>query len=393
VARLKLSELIGHLREMEKLEIENVTIDAEELSFQIQRALLVPPSQAQKGVTTALPSPLQKPRERFQFAPPVGEYKGEIVEVQLGATKEEGGSRKSVVRIGGQTTLYGYEKGCKNPPAVSFDVFDMPMPSFSQSLREEWQEVWEDPGAWAKRAVDLGADLITLHLISTDPGVQDTSPQEAAKTVEEVLQAVKVPLVLGGSGNPEKDPVLFEKIAAAAEGERCLLASANLDLDHKKVVDAANRYGHNVLSWTSMNITDQQMLNRLLLEEGLPKDHMVQDPTTGALGYGIDYTYSIIERMKQGALKGDELLQSPISCGVTNAWAAREAWMKEPAWGPREHRGPLWEMTTAITVLLAGADLLMMLHPAAVQTVKRIIRSMGGETETSRIRYEDWLTV
>ncbi len=387
MARLRLEELIAQLAELESLELEKVQVDVEELVLELQRSIVMPIAQAQKAAQ------VDRKRAPLVFEPPLGSYKGSIANIQLGATKAEGGSRGKVVKLGGQRSLYWFERGIENRPAVSFDVFDMPMDSFAKSLKAEWKEVWEDPAEWARLAVKRGADLVTIHLISTDPGLKDTSPQEAAKTVEEVLQAVDVPLVIGGSGNPEKDPLVFEKAAAAAEGEMCLIASANLDLDHKRVVDAANKYRHNVLSWTSMNITDQQMLNRLLLEEGLPKERMVQDPTTGALGYGIDYTYSIIERMKQNALKGDELLQNPISCGVTNAWAAREAWMNEPSWGPREYRGPLWEVATAVTVLMAGADLLMMLHPKAVEVVKGVIESTAGGLKTAELRYEDWLKV
>ncbi len=375
-----LNELIASLGGAESVELEKVTIDAEELVFEIKRRIL-----AQRP-------PIPKKPERLKFSTPKVEYRGEIAEIQLGAAKSDGGTRGKVVKIGGQKSLYSHEGGLKNMPVISYDVFDMPMPSFAKALREEWQDVWESPAEWAKKAVKLGADMITLHLISTDPGIKDTPPKEAAKTVEEVLQAVDVPLVIGGSGNPEKDPLLFEAVGAAAEGELCLLASANLDLDHKRIVDAANKYRHNVLSWTSMNITDQQMLNKLLLEEGLPKERMVQDPTTGALGYGLEYTFSIIERLKLNALRGEAVLQSPISCGVTNAWAAREAWMNEPSWGPREYRGPLWETITATTVLLAGADLMMMLHPKAVKAVKEIIEAMGGGGKSEPVAYEKWVS-
>lgn len=377
-----LKELIASLTDAD-LELENVSIDAEELIFEVKKRTLAqrPPS-AKAGVTP----------KRLEFFIPKEEYTGEIAEVQLGATKGDGGTRGKVVKMGGQISLYSFEGDLKNRPVISYDVFDIPMPSFAKSLREEWQDVWESPADWAKKAVDLGADMITLHLISTDPGIKDTPPKVAAKTVEDVLQAVDVPLVIGGSGNPEKDPVLFEVVGAAAEGELCLLASANLDLDHKRIVDAANKYRHNVLSWTSMNITDQQMLNKLLLGEGLPKERMVQDPTTGALGYGLEYTYSIIERLKLNALRGEAVLQNPISCGVTNAWAAREAWMNEPSWGPREYRGPLWEIVTATTVLLAGADLMMMLHPQAVKAVKEVIDAMVGGGKSEPLAYEEWIS-
>jgi acetyl-CoA decarbonylase/synthase complex subunit delta len=369
----KIEDLIRSLGGAEEMEIENVEIELDELVLDLYQALAPIPT--------------------WVYEKPIKEYKGEIVEVQIGARRNEGGTREKVVKIGGQKSLYRFEGGFKNKPVVSYDVFDTKMPAFAKALRDEWQDVWDSPDEWAKKAVELGADLVTIHLVSTDPKIKDTSPLESAKVVEDILEAVKVPVVIGGSGNPEKDPLVFEKAAEVAEGEMCLIASANLDLDYKKIVDAANKYGHNVLSWTSMDINDQKTLNKLLIGAGLPKNKLVQDPTTGALGYGIEYTYSIIERMKEGALKGDEDLQNPISCGVTNAWAAREAWMKESKWGPREYRGSLWEIITAIAVLNAGADMMMMLHPKAVETIKNVIDSITGELKGIEMKYEDWLKI
>ncbi|MEE8401035.1 MAG: CO dehydrogenase/acetyl-CoA synthase subunit delta [Candidatus Hydrothermarchaeaceae archaeon] len=377
---MKIEDVIESLADTESVELENVTIDLDELIVDLKQAMAVPMARKAR-------------RESIKYSPPVKEYPGEIAKITLGATKADGGSRGKVVTIGGQKSLYRFEGNYNNNPVVTFDVFDISMPTFAKALREEWKDVWDSPADWAKRAVKLGADLVTIHLISTDPKIMDTSPKDAAKTVEDVLQAVKVPLVIGGSGNPEKDPKVFEKVAEAAEGEMCMIASANLDLDYKRIVKAANKYNHNVLSWTSMDINDQRTLNKLLLECGLPKERMVQDPTTGAMGYGIEYTYSLIERMKEGALKGEKVLQNPISCGVTNAWGAREAWMNEPKWGPREYRGPLWETLTALTVLMAGADIMMMLHPTAVKIVKEVIESQSGKFAGKETRFEDWLTL
>lgn len=387
---MNIEEILKDIVDAEEIELEKVSIEGD-IVLEIDK-LLSTFSQPQSNPVIATPTKSAEIKEDvYKFSPPIQEYNGNVAEITLGSTKADGGTRRKVVKIGGQTTLYRFEGGYKNPPVISFDVFDMEMTSFPKTLREQWGDIWDDPASWAKKAVKLGTELVTLHLVSTDPRVKDTSPKEAARTVEDVLQAVKVPLVVGGSGNPEKDPLLFEKVAEAAEGEMLLLASANLDLDFKKIVDVAKKYKHNVLAFTSMNITDQQSLNRLLLEEGLPKNQLVQDPTTGALGYGIDYTYSIIERLKQNALKGEKVLQNPIFCGVTNAWAAREAWMNEPKWGAREHRGLLWEIFTALTVINAGADGMMMLHPNSVKIVKEIIEAASEDLEGPEIDYQDWV--
>ncbi|WP_457554728.1 CO dehydrogenase/acetyl-CoA synthase subunit delta, partial [Candidatus Pyrohabitans sp.] len=285
--KLNLEEIIRNLIDVEDVELENVQIDAEELVLRVKQSMLpVVLSKAQVAeAEEALPE--------ITFEKPVAEYRGYVEEVTLGATRSEGGSRGKVIKIGGQRSLYHFEGGWMNKPVVSFDVFDLPQPQFPKALREAWGEVWDSPAEWAREAVKRGADLVTIHLVSTDPKVKDTPVGEAAKVVEEVLQAVDVPLVVGGSGNPEKDPVLFEKVAEVAENERCLLASANLDLDHERIVKAAVKHNHNVLSWVSLDINDQKILNRQLLQEGLPRERLVQDPTTAALGYGLEYTYTM----------------------------------------------------------------------------------------------------
>ncbi len=389
---MKLEDLLAKLVEVDSLELENVEVDVEELIMSVKQSMVMLARAAApqvQRVEQRAEAPA-KPEE-VSFELPVDTYPGRIEEVTIGATRAEGGTRGYQVKIGGQRTLYLFEGGWVNKPVVSFDVFDMPQPQFPKALREVWSEYWDSPGEWAKEAVKRGADLVTLHLVSTDPKVNDTPVSEAAKTVEEVLQAVDVPLVIGGSGNPEKDPVLFEKVAEVAENERCLLASANLDLDHERIVRAAVKYNHNVLSWVSLDINDQKTLNRLLLKEGLPRDRMVQDPTTAALGYGLEYTYTMIERLKISGLKGESELAFPVSCGVTNAWAAREAWMNVQEWGPREYRGPLWETVNALAVMLAGADIMMMLHPAAVQAVRELIDSLFSDAEDASTL--EWLKV
>jgi len=381
----KFARIMSYLKDIESVDLENVRIDAEELGLELKKAMRMP------GMMPAIVGAERKP---VHFEIPTSTYKGSIAEVKLGATRAEGGSRKKVIKIGGQSTLYLFEGGIKNKPAVTYDTFDCPQPQFPKVLREAWGDVWDNPGEWAKKAVKLGVDMVTIHLVSTDPKVKDTSPREAAKTVEEVLQAVKVPVAIGGSGNPEKDTLVLEKAAEAASGERCLLASVNLDMDHGRVAKAAVKHNHNVLSFVALDINDQRTLNRLLLSAGLPGEQIVCDPTTGALGYGLEYTYTMVQRMKQSALKGDKELQMPISCAGSNAWGARESWKKNPEWGAREHRGPIWELVTSLTVLMAGADVLMMTTPPAAKMVQGIIKNMFGEGKSeSKGRYEDWLSV
>ena len=384
----RLLELLSKLGE---IELEDVDIEVGDLEIWLQPTVGV-------AVPPKAPAPPElKPMQILEakFVPPAYEYPGHIVEVKLGATKGEGGTRGRSFIIGGERApaYYLFEKPTNHPPVIVFDVFDTKIP-LAKAVKMHVKEVLEDPAAWAKLAVDkFGADMVTLHLISTDPLIKNTPPKEAAKTVEDVLQAVDVPLCVGGCGDSKKDLEVFEKVAEVAEGERLLINSVTLDMDIERIAKAIKRHGQVALAFTSMDMNLARELNRKLYDF-LPKEQIIMDTTTAALGYGLDYAFSIMERTRLAGLMGDPQLQHPMASGTTNAWAAREAWMKmAPEWGPRELRGPIWETVTALTLLLTGVDLFMMMHPAAVKTVKNVIGELMSRGKGRSEKIVDWVTM
>jgi acetyl-CoA decarbonylase/synthase complex subunit delta len=264
----------------------------------------------------------------------------------------------------------------------------------SKAVKMHVKDVVGDPAAWAKLAVEkFGADMVTMHLISVDPLLKDATPKDAAKTVEKILQAVDVPLVIGGCGDPVKDANVFEEICNAFPGERFLISSITRDMDVERCAKYVKKNGHAALSFTPMDLNLARELNRRLFDY-LGKEDIVMDLTTAALGYGLDYAFTNMERARIGGLMGDTELAQPMSSGTTNAWAAREAWLKMSAeWEPRELRGPLWEVTTALTLLLAGVDLFMMMHPAAVKTLKDVTNYLTSGKKADSAKYANWVTV
>jgi len=394
----KLLELLSKLGEVE---LEDVEIDAGELEIWIQPALpaVIPP----KAVAPTVPPKVApgKPSEiiRAEFKPLVQTYPGKITEVKLGATRAEGGSRGKTLVIGGETSpaFYLFEEVPPNSPAVSVDVFDTEV-SLPRALRTYVQDVVGNPAAWAKLAVDkFEADAVTVHLLSTDPLIKDASPTDASKTIEEVLQAVDVPVIVGGCGDPKKDSEVFRRVAEVAHGERVMFSSLTRDMANAGILGdlakTVNKYGHIVLAFTSMELNHAKELNRRLYEF-LPRESIVMDLTTAALGYGLEYSFSIHERARLAAITGDAELQHPTLSGSTNAWAAREAWLKMgPEWEPRELRGPIWETVTALVLLLAGVDIFMMMHPAAVRTMKEAVKSLMNLGKAKSEEISDWVSI
>jgi acetyl-CoA decarbonylase/synthase complex subunit delta len=387
-----------------EIELENLDIDIGHLEITLPLSMAtappVPATLPQVEPVAVAPSKA-KPTTILEspFTPFVQDYPGRIRDVTLGATKGQGGSRGKTLTIGGETTpsFYLFERAPPHPPIIALDTFDMKV-RLPRAIRMHVEEVMEDPAAWAKMAVDkYEADVVSVHLLSTDPLIQDASPAAASKTIEDVLQAVDVPLIIGGCGDPKKDAAVFEKVAEVAEGERVLLSSLTLDMDEagvlKDVAQAAAKYGHLVLGFTALDLNRAKELNRKLYEY-VPEDSMIMDLTTAALGYGLEYSFTIHERARMAALMGDSELQHPVLSGTTNAWAAREAWMKmEAEWEPRELRGPIWETTTALVLLLAGVDLFMMMHPAAVKTLKDVIAELMSRGKAGSERRADWVNV
>jgi len=387
-------DLLELLAKFQEIELEDFELEVGNLELWLQSGALPRQLMPQLKVAPALKG---KPKElmKAQFVPPVETYPGKIVEVKLGATKGEGGTRGRSIIIGGETSpaFYTFEQPILHPPVVTLDVFDMKIP-LSKAVKMHVKDVIGDPAAWAKLAVEkFGADMVTVHLISIDPLLKDATPKDAVKTVEEVMQAVDVPLVIGGCGDPVKDADVFAEIAETFAGERFLINSITQDMDVERCAKFVKKNGHVALSFTPMDLNLQRELNRRLYDF-LGKEDIVMDLTTAALGYGLDYAFTNMERARLAGLMGDAELAHPMSSGTTNAWAAREAWLKmAPEWEPRELRGPLWEVTTALTLLLTGVDLFMMMHPAAVKTLKEVIGQLISGKKANASKFVNWVSL
>ncbi len=388
-------ELLSALGKFKQIELEDFQMDVKDLQiiFEAGAAGQIMPKLKLPGVAGLGSKPtsmLQAP-----FLPPIEKYPNSITTVKLGATKSEGGTRSKTFTIGGEVSpaFYSFENSMPHKPIVTLDVFDMEVP-LSKAVKMHVKDVVGDPAAWAKLAVEkFGADMVTMHLISVDPLLKDATPKDACKTIEKVLQAVDVPLVIGGCGDPVKDTALFEEVCTQFPGERFLISSVTLDMDVEKCAKFIKKAGHAVLSFTPMDLNLARELNRRLYDH-LTREDIVMDLTTAALGYGLDYAFTNMERARIGGLMGDVELAHPMSSGTTNAWAAREAWLKMSAeWEPRELRGPLWEVTTALTLLLAGVDLFMMMHPAAVKTLKDVTNYLTANKKADPAKFADWVKV
>ena len=261
------ADLLELLAKFQQIEIEDFEMEVGDLELWFESSpiarQIVPQLKAAVGLK-AKPIELQK----ATFARPIETYPGKIVEVKLGATRGEGGTRGRSVIVGGETSpaFYNFERPTVHPPVITLDVFDMEVP-LSKAVKMHVKEVVGDPAAWAKLAVEkFGADMITIHLISIDPLLKDAKPKDAVKTVEKVLQAVDVPLVIGGCGDAVKDADVFAEIAETFAGERFLISSITRDMDVERCAKFVKKYGHAALAFTPMDLNLARELNRRLYD-------------------------------------------------------------------------------------------------------------------------------
>lgn len=317
---------------------------------------------------------------------PKQKWAGQVREITLGATSDQGGTRSKTVTVGGERTLpfLDFEALMPNPPRIAVEIRDRRPDDWSPLLLDVWGEVTEDPATWAKAVEDLDVDFLLLQLSLTDDEGNETTAEGARGVVRKVLDATGLPLIVFGPGETEKDIELLVAVAEEAAGERVVLGICD-DKNYKTIVAAALAHGHLVNGRTAMDVNLAKQLNILISDVGLSLDRVLMDPTTAALGYGIEYGYSAMERLRLAAFQGDSMTQQPML--VTpgeEAWRMKEAKVGEDvpeAWGAWEERGITWETLTATTLIHSGADVVALRHPESVRRLKEMINRLYRKEE------------
>jgi len=311
------------------------------------------------------------------FEIPKLKYSGAIKPVTIGS----GGK---AITLGGETAypFYLFEGAMPNKPRIAMEVWDMdPVAEWPAPVYEPFKDVAKDPVAWAKKCIsDFGAEAIALVLKSTDPNGDNASAEAAAATAKKVAEAIDVPLIVYGTSAMDKDAEVLAAVAESCQGKNIVLGPLQ-DKNYKKIGAQALAYGHTVAANSPIDVNLAKQLNILLGNLGVPDSKILVDPTTGGLGYGMEYCYSVMERDRMAALtQDDDKLMLPIinymgqevwkvkECRLTNAEA--------PELGDQAQRGILMEAVTAASLLLAGSDLLIMRHPTAIKMVKSLIEEL-----------------
>ena len=311
-------------------------------------------------------------------------WEGSVREITLGATAADGGTRSHTVTLGGETAMpfMHFEGKTPRKPVIAIEIADRRPDDWSDLLVDAWGDVMNDPGDWAKAAEKAGAEVLYLKLSLTDADGNPTSKEQAVQAVDKVLKASGLPLVVFGPGQPNPDNELLVEISNTFKGERLLLGVCE-EKNYRTIVASAMADGQLVVARTAMDVNLAKQLNILISDMGLPQDNIVMDPTTGALGYGFEYGYSVMERLRIAALQGDSMTQFPMM--VTpgeECWKAKESKVGDgvpEAWGDWETRALAWETATSIMLVESGADMLVLRHPESVRRTKEAIEDLMGK--------------
>jgi acetyl-CoA decarbonylase/synthase complex subunit delta len=306
------------------------------------------------------------------FEIPKTDYTGKIKEIKLGKGDK-------VVTVGGESAypFNLFEGEMPHLPKIAMEVYDCPPEEWPEAALEPFAGVTDDPVAWAKKCIDeYGAEMICLQLLSTDPNGLDRGADEATEVVKKVADAIDVPLIVWGTANHDKDIEVLRKVAEVCHGKNLIMGPAE-EGDHKQIGAAAIGYQHTVIASTPIDINLAKQLNILLGNLGVPDELIVMDPTVSGIGYGIEYAYSVMERMRMAALtQQDDKLQFPIICNIAKeVWKIKEVKISEaedPKMGDAKKRGILMEAMSAMCLMLAGADVLIMRHPEAIKLTREM---------------------
>ena len=300
--------------------------------------------------------------------------KRSISTVTIGALKEDGGTRGKTVTVGGQTALphLTFDGELPHRPVIAGYVADV-VPGWPDFVKTAIGSEMNSPIEWAQKTVEVfGVDLVNIKMLGGSPDSGDKSPEDCARLVQDLLKAVDVPLIIWGCGDEEKDRLIMQECSQAARGENCLLGSAT-ESNYLTMAAICKADQHKVIAEAPVDINIGKQVNILLDDAGFNLEDVVMFQTTAALGYGFDYVYTIMERARGAGLQGDKLMAQPQLCDVgEEVWRTKEATAGEDimeGWGNVEKRGPMWEAVCAQAYLQAGADILIMAHPEAIQTI------------------------
>ena len=295
----------------------------------------------------------------------------------------EFGTGDKAVKIGGENVLplYTFDAPIENAPKVGIEITDFGLEHEPECIKKYYEGCATLADMARKAASMEGVDFLSFRMEGGDPNGANKSTEELIGELKEIADAVDLPLVVCGCKNVEKDAELFSKAAEALNGKNAVILSAKEE-NYKTVGAAAGlAYKQIVGAESAVDINLAKQLNVLISQLGVDSKSVVMNVGSAAVGYGFEYVISTMDRVKAAALQqGDANLQMPIITPVASeAWGVKEAMASEtdaPEWGSQEERGIDMEVETAMAVIAAGSNAVILKHPESIKIISGLMKEL-----------------
>lgn len=193
----------------------------------------------------------------------------------------------------------------------------------------------------------------------------------AVELLKKLLPYISKPLMIRGVNNNSIDKVLLPELTRVLDRES-IVAFAE-ENTYKSVVPDVIKGNHVLVIRTPIDINLAKEMNILTSDLGLDLNKILIDTDIGGLGYGLEYGYSIMEKIKLEGFNGDNYLNMPmISFVGEESLKTKEAKSENfpNSWGEFKNRSILFEVASASAVAAAGANLIVLNHPDTIKTMK-----------------------
>lgn len=273
----------------------------------------------------------------------------------------------------GSDSSFSFMKENENS-AVPLIAIELPY-HFDSSYPNVLKNIWDVSSLEEAlfKAQETKADLISIKF-NLDEESFHTEKDNIKKLLAKIKNIVSKPLILRGANNSSTDKKLIPFLAENAPRE-CIISFAEEDT-FEHIVPSIVKHNHILVLRTPIDINIAKELNILTIDKGLCADRILIDPDMGGLGYGLDYGYSIIEKIRQAAFEGDTMLNMPIIAFIgEESYRAKEAKSDtfDVQWGDYNERAAMWEISGASAMISAGADIVVLWNPLSVETLKGLV--------------------
>ncbi len=238
-------------------------------------------------------------------------------------------------------------------------------------LKDKIRKPLED----ALSAKNNNADMLSYKINVEKIDNKEKFLNEQTESISQIIKETNLPVIISTLSTTENKLDIIMHLAKTIQPP--LIFAGIEESNYKEIIPNLIDTKHLIIARTPIDINLTKELNILIRDMGFSLDRLIIDPTAAALGYGLDYAYSIIERIKFAALNGDTTLNLPIiSMCAEEVYRAKETKSNDfpENWGHLKDRALIWELTTASAFISAGANIVTLANPKSIEYFNKVFK-------------------